>query len=62
MVEIPTPHWIKDGSDKWVINPAVLEAQKAAYYDQRPAYHKERKNFIGLYNPDGTIRLFTDMK
>lgn len=61
LITIPTPYWVKDDKDNWTINPEVLTAQKASYFDQRPAFNKENTHFIGLYNADGTVRLFRDM-
>ena len=58
MVEIPTPYWIKDSNDQWTINPEVLIAQRAAYYDQRMAFERDMKQPVGVYNSDGTITRF----
>ena len=58
MVEIPSPYWIKDDKDQWIVNPAVLEAQRAAYYDQRLAFVRDGIQPVGRYNPDGTIEKF----
>jgi hypothetical protein len=56
MIEIPTPYWITNEHGATVINPAVLEAQRRSFYDQRMAYEKNKT--VGVYNLDGTVRRF----
>ena len=56
MIEIPTPYWVTNEDGDTVINPAVLEAQRRSYYNQRMAYEKDKT--VGVYNLDGSVRRF----
>lgn len=56
MIEIPTPYLVTTEDGDTVINPAVLEAQRSSYYNQRCAYEKDKT--VGVYNLDGTVRKF----
>jgi hypothetical protein len=56
MIEIPTPYTVETPEGETVINPAVLEAQRANYYHQRQAY--ENGKLVGMFNIDGTIKRF----
>ena len=56
MIEIPTPYLITTEDGETVINPAVLEAQRSNYYNQRCAYEKDKT--VGVYNLDGSVRKF----
>jgi hypothetical protein len=57
MIEIPTPYTVETPEGQTVINPAVLEAQRANYYHQRQAY--ENGKLVGMYNLDGTVKRFS---
>ena len=56
MIEIPTPYTVETSEGETVINPAVLEAQRSSFYNQRCAYEKDKT--VGVYNLDGSVRRF----
>jgi hypothetical protein len=56
MIEIPTPYLVPTDNGDYTINPAVLEAQRANYYNQRVRY--EGNKMVGTYQLDGTLVRF----
>ena len=58
MIEIPKPYLVETEDGEYTINPAVLEAQRANYYNQRVQYQGNK--MIGRYELDGTLVRFGD--
>lgn len=58
MIEIPKPYMVQTEDGEWTINPAVLEAQRANYFNQRVEHNHNK--MIGRYELDGTLIRFGD--
>lgn len=56
MIEIPKPYLVETEDGDYTINPAVLEAQRANYFNQRVCYVGNK--MVGRYELDGTLVRF----